>query len=29
VKSTSEEKIRLLSFSPISGAGQALALHRD
>lgn len=29
VQSTSEEKIRSLAFSPISGAGQALGLHRD
>ena len=29
VQRSSEEKIRLLAFSPISGAGQALGLHRD
>jgi hypothetical protein len=29
VQSTSEEKVRSLAFSPISGAGQALGLHRD
>lgn len=29
VQSTSKEKVRSLAFSPISGACQALGLHRD